>query len=84
MHWMAGGCILGECKECNDLVYEDEFVMRNDGILLHENCKRKYLERHTGISQEQFNKLDLIKGIRKELKRLENILIKYLIHTKKG
>jgi len=40
---MASGCILGECKYCGELVWEDENYYFDTGMnIAHKACKGKY------------------------------------------
>jgi len=39
-----GGCIIGECWVCGDLIYEtdfDEFWLIKYGEFIHEGCRRE-------------------------------------------
>ena len=35
---MAGGCILGECPVCTELMWEDEDLEHIGGYMLHAQC----------------------------------------------
>jgi len=37
---LASGCIIGECPICEELLWEDEYVLL-EGELVHEKCKIK-------------------------------------------
>ena len=56
---MAGGCIIGTCPVCDDLVFEDEWQMTNDEKIVHEKCLL-----HAEFNQEE---TDIIADLQKRL-----------------
>lgn len=67
---MASGCILGKCPICNDHIWEDEWDMYADTIL-HERCKREFIENSLKITNGQFEKLSKEQDISKEIECLK-------------
>lgn len=42
-----GGCIVGDCPHCNELVYENEWdgeILEDHEEFIHERCAEEYLE----------------------------------------
>lgn len=65
---MASGCILGSCKFCNELVWEDEdYNYDIDMNIFHKSCKYKFsyvkfLEQENEILKKEVTRLRLQGG----------------------
>ena len=53
---MASGCLMGVCPACDELIWEDQWDMLNDTII-HESCRKAFLQKKLGMSEEQFLRL---------------------------
>lgn len=70
---MASGCIMGTCPECGDLVWEDDWIMYDDKIM-HPDCRRSYIRRRSGMSEEQFERLTRAQSLREEIQETRQII----------
>lgn len=70
---MASGCILGTCPECGDLVWEDDWIVCDDKIM-HSGCRRPYIRKRTGMSEEQFERLTRAQNLQKEIQETRQLI----------
>ncbi|MBY7110359.1 hypothetical protein ILT06_05370 [Bacillus sp. 17RED48] len=64
---MASGCIIAECPICEDLVFEDEWILDQYDNVVHERCLKKRNNNNKTIhllNQE-------IQSLEKRIKELE-------------
>ena len=53
---MSSGCILGNCKYCNNIIWEDEiYEIENDMTIYHKNCADVY--KYVDVLQNENKKL---------------------------
>ena len=70
---MASGCILGDCPVCGDLIYEDEWDIIDD-IIIHEDCKKQYIQDKYGMSEEQLQQLCEAQELKRDIEDTEREL----------
>ena len=71
---MASGCIVGTCPVCNELIWEDEWDITEEGTMLHERCKVKYIAKQMRITEEHLETLSETKKIEIEIEDIKNAM----------
>ena len=70
---MASGCIMGECWVCDELVWEDEWLVYND-LIIHEKCKRNAILQTRNIKNFNLTQAKKISEIQEDIEILKGIM----------
>lgn len=68
---MASVAILGTCPVCDEFIWEDDWDIYYD-VMMHEECKAKFIADKLKITNGQFDKLSKEKMIIKEIADLKS------------